>query len=288
MKRPGKNDLTLELAEDDGYNYTAASVGDTGDGILMAMAIGAAKSDFYESMSGIFCAVPYDMPTIGQKNNSYLFNCLLVNSSVQRPISETAGTHDQIVYSINYGVAGFGWIVMEQEIANEFLNLEEYLSKTIDKSIIQAYKADSIETLAGMMGVDAAALQATVDRYNELCASGEDTDCGKDAKYLSAIDDGTCYAVKEYDMTRSNYGGSKTEMDGAVLNEAGESIPSLYAAGIVPSGNALGDYYPGGEAFAIGVYMGYICGTNAAPYTILGMISKQRSKRFARPSPNFV
>ena len=40
------NDLTLELAEDAGYNYTAASAGDTGDGIVMALAVGAAKADF--------------------------------------------------------------------------------------------------------------------------------------------------------------------------------------------------------------------------------------------------
>ena len=256
------NDLALELAEDTGYNYTAACAGDTGDGIEMALAAGAAKSDFNESMSGVFCADPYDMPTIGQKNNSYPWTCLLVNNDAERPVSEAAGTHDQMVYYINMGEADYGWVIMDEEIAADFLNLDEYLNSSA--SYIEAYKEDSVEALAADMNVDAEKLQATIDRYNELCAAGEDTDCGKAAEYLSAIDDGTYYAVKEYDMTRSNYGGIKTGLNAAVLNEAGEEISGLYAAGIISSGDTFGDYYPGGEALAVGVYMGYIAGTNAA------------------------
>lgn len=116
------------------------------------------------------------------------------------------------------------------------------------------------------MGVDAKALVATVDRYNELCEAGEDTDCGKDAQYLSALDDGTYYAVREYDMTRGNYGGIVTDTEGRVINTSDEAIPGLYAADIVSSGDSFGDYYPGSEALSVGIHMGYICGQNAAAY----------------------
>ena len=259
------NDLCLELAADTGYNYTAACAGDTGDGIEMALEVGAAKSDFNESMSGVFCADPYDMPTIGQKANSYPFECLLVNGNAERPVSEDAGSHTQMVYYTYEGEADYGWVIMDQEIADHFVKLDEYLEATESgSSYIKAYKADSIEALAELMGVDAATLQATVDEYNLMCANGEDTDCGKAAEYLSAIDDGTYYAVKEYDLTRSNYGGIKTNTEGAVINSEGVAITGLYAAGIISSGDMFGDYYPGGEALAVGVYMGYICGTNAA------------------------
>ncbi len=154
---------------------------------------------------------------------------------------------------------------MDQEIAENFLNLDEYLDKTEKGSpFIKAYKEDSIEALAADMGVEEATLAATVTRYNELCEAGEDSDCGKDAEYLNALDVGPFYAVREYDMTRGNYGGIVTDYEGHVINNNDEIIPGLYAAGIISSGDTFGDYYPGGEALAVGVHMGYISGRNAA------------------------
>ena len=264
----GRNqELAEELAPTAYMNYTAAQIGDTGDGIVMARALGAKVYDYNESMSGVFSPDPYDMPTIGQKNNSYPYSILLVNDRGERPISETAGSHDQMIHFINMGYANGGWVLMDQEIAESFLNLDEYLEKTEKgSSYIKAYKEDSIEALAADMEVDETALLATVARYNELCEAGEDTDCGKDAQYLSAIDEGPFYAVREYDMTRGNYGGIVTDYDGRVINTEDEAIPGLYAAGIVSSGDTFGDYYPGGEALAVGVHMGYISGQNAAEY----------------------
>ena len=264
----GRNqELAQELAPNAVGNYTAAQIGDTGDGITMARAIGAQVSDFNESMSGVFAADPYDMPTIGQPNNSYPYEVLLVNDRAERPISETAGTHDQMIFFINDGYANGGWILMDQEIAGSFLNLEKYLSATEAGSpYIKVYCEESLEALAADMGVDADALLATVARYNELCEAGEDTDCGKAAEYLSALDTGPFYAVREYDLTRGNYGGLVTDYDGRVISESGEAIPGLYAAGIVSSGDTFGDYYPGMEALGTGVFMGYISGANAADF----------------------
>ena len=264
----GRNqELAQELAPNAVGNYTAAQIGDTGDGITMARAIGAQVSDFNESMSGVFAADPYDMPTIGQPNNSYPYEVLLVNDRAERPISETAGTHDQMIFFINDGYANGGWILMDQEIAGSFLNLEKYLSATEAGSpYIKVYCEESLEALAADMGVDADTLLATVARYNELCEAGEDTDCGKAAEYLSALDTGPFYAVREYDLTRGNYGGLVTDYDGRVISESGEAIPGLYAAGIVSSGDTFGDYYPGMEALGTGVFMGYISGANAADF----------------------
>ena len=38
------------------------------------------------------------------------------------------------------------------------------------------YEADSIAELAEMIGLDPDTLTATVERYNELCSAGADTD----------------------------------------------------------------------------------------------------------------
>lgn len=264
----GRNqELAEELAPTAYMNYTAAQSGDTGDGIIMARALGAKVWNYNESMSGVFCPDPYDMPVIGQKNNSYPFNILLVNDRAERPISETAGSHAQMIHFINDGYANGGWVLMDQEIADHFLKLDEYLEKTENGNpFIKAYREDSIEALAADMGVDEKTLIATVARYNELCEAGEDTDCGKEAEYLSVLDEGPFYAVREYDMTRGNYGGIVTDYEGRVINEDDQAIPGLYAAGIISSGDTFGDYYPGGEALAVGLHMGYISGANAAVY----------------------
>ena len=44
------------------------------------------------------------------------------------------------------------------------------------------------DTESGAYELDAAAVQATVDRYNELCAKGSDDDFGKNPTFMRAID----------------------------------------------------------------------------------------------------
>ena len=128
---------------------------------------------------------------------------------------------------------------------------------------MKAYKSDSLEGLAEQIGVEAAVLAETVDHYNALCEAGEDADFWKDPQYLSPIEDGTYYAVKEYDMTRGNYGGILTNDFFQVVNEAAEPVPGLYAVGIISSGDYFGDYYPGREALSLCAHGGYIAGMHA-------------------------
>ena len=259
------NDLNAELAPETVGEYTATAVSNTGDGLTMALEAGAVLHPYQESMSGNFNADPYDMPVVGQPNNQFPYSVLLVDREGTRKVSEAAGPHAQQVFFIYEDAPDHGWVVMDQEIADSFLNLEDYLAKTEAGSpFITAYKADSIEGLAEQMGVDAEALAQTVERYNELCEAGEDADFGKDPQYLSPIDDGTYYAVKEYDMTRGNYGGILTNDSFQVVKEDGSVIDGLYAVGIISSGDYFGDYYPGREALSLCAHGGYIAGILAA------------------------
>ena len=261
-------DMTKEICNIASNNYTATAIGNTGDGITMALEVGAVLDDFQESMSGIFAPDPYDMPVVGQPYNSYPYESILVDSKGERKVSETAGTHDQMIYFVEDGIADYAWVIMDQEIANNFINLEEYLNKCANgDKVIQAYKEDSIEKLANDINIDPDVLQNTINEYNKMCINGEDSDFNKDAQYLSAIDDGTYYAVKEYNCTRGNYGGILTNQNGEVLREDGSTINGLYAAGIISSGAYFGDYYPGCEALSLGAHMGYIVGLNATKYS---------------------
>ncbi len=253
------DEINAEIAPETVGEYTATAVGNTGDGLKMALAAGAVLHPYQESLSGNFHCDPFEIPVVGQPNNQFPFSIVLVDRDGQRKVSEAAGPHDQQVFFIHEDDLDYAWAIFDQEIADRFINIDKFLEKTAGGSkTIQAFKADSIEALAEMIGVDAAALSATIENYNALCEKGEDTDCGKAADYLLPIDDGTYYAVKEYDMTRGNYGGILTSDSFEVVKADGSVVPGLYAAGLISSGDYFGDYYPGREALSLDAHAGYI------------------------------
>ena len=121
-------------------------------------------------------------------------------------------------------------------------------------------KADTIEELAEGLGIDADALVATVERYNELVAVGEDTDFGKDAYRLSAIDEPPFYGMKTGGLALCTLDGVVIDDDYRVLDVNDEPIPGLYAVG-VDSGCCYAHTYPNFGA-----------GTNAGRSATAGML----------------
>ena len=113
----------------------------------------------------------------------------------------------------------------------------------VERGII--YKADTLEELAEQVGfTNAERFLETVARYNEVCASGADTDFGVDAQYLPM----TCITEAPfYCMVRTVYkqwtdGGIFINKYGQVLDTKREPLPGLYAAGNIRSGLA-GSHY---------------------------------------------
>ncbi|WP_405487171.1 FAD-binding protein [Nocardia sp. NBC_00511] len=116
--------------------------------------------------------------------------------------------------------------------------------------------ADTLEGLAAEIGVPAAALVATVARFNEFAATGEDDDFGRgDEAYdrafsngespLAPIVTGPFHAAAFGISDLGTKGGLRTDTAARVLDEAGEVIPGLYAAGNTMAA-VSGTVYPGG------------------------------------------
>ena len=106
-------------------------------------------------------------------------------------------------------------------------------------------KADSLEELAGMMGVPKDDFLKTVERYNALVDKGEDEDFGKNPDYLkiSKIEKAPFYAIKRVPGVLTILGGLHVNQGLQVLDLEEQPIEGLYAAGNV-SGNFFGNDYP--------------------------------------------
>ena len=86
-----------------------------------------------------------------------------------------------------------------------------------------AFQADSIEELAEQIGAPADVLKASVERYNELCAAGEDTDFNKDAQFLYQVAEPPFYSTKVGACLLTSVGGVKVDRNLQCLD--GENQP---------------------------------------------------------------
>ena len=96
------------------------------------------------------------------------------------------------------------------------------------------YCADTIEQLAEYIGVEPAALSATVEQYNKVCAEGYDSDFAKDPHFLNAVAKAPFYAhvtTPSLGFALVTTGGFVTTNDQQVLNEDYQPIEGLYASG---------------------------------------------------------
>ena len=113
------------------------------------------------------------------------------------------------------------------------------------------YASETLEGALKLAGYEGEALQTALDqvaKYNELCATGKDSQYGKDSKYMVPIDTPPFYTCPANNSKTTSAGlvtlaGVETNNNLQVVDAAGNVIPGLYAAG-----NCLGERY--GNSYA--------------------------------------
>ncbi|MEN5034822.1 FAD-binding protein [Pseudomonas sp. TWI929] len=121
------------------------------------------------------------------------------------------------------------------------------------------WKADTLEALAGKIGIDAQGLASTVGKVNDYAHSGIDQDFGRggnvfDRYYgdcnikpnpcLAALRKGPYYAMRLDAGDIGTKGGLLTNAQAQVVREDGSPIAGLYAIGNC-SASVMGTSYPG-------------------------------------------
>jgi fumarate reductase flavoprotein subunit len=128
--------------------------------------------------------------------------------------------------------------------------------------------ADSIEELADRLGIAQETLKATIEEYNQFCATGRDTQFGKASRYLLPLTGKRFYACKFYPSGYGSLGGLKTDDSLRVVRPDGTAIDGLFSAG-TDCCSIFGDtymfYFPG-STMGFAINSGRMAGMNAVDF----------------------
>lgn len=127
-------------------------------------------------------------------------------------------------------------------------------------------KADTIEEVAEKLGLDPGTVVATVERYNEMCAAGEDKDFHKPPEVLFPLDEPPFYGFKNGCCMLSVHGGIHVNARFQVLDADEAPIEGLYAAGLT-AGDFWANSYTtrfAGISHGRNVTSGYLVGRELA------------------------
>src|SRR6476659_1077273 len=128
---------------------------------------------------------------------------------------------------------------------------------------------ESVEEMEKALGIPEGKLVASLRRYNENAARGEDPDFHKQPEYVAAQDNEP-WAAFDLSLGWAMYsgftmGGLAVSIDGEVLRDDGSTIPGLYAAGACASNIAQdGKGYSSGTQLGEGSFFGRRAGTQCA------------------------
>ena len=215
---------------------------------------------------------------------------LWVTTSGERFCDETVGYWDTHVGNANakFGKGGFTWNLMDDSILQRMMdegitnnvgveympgykpvNVLTEIQVAIDNGTTEVVAAESVEDLAGKMGIDPVVLHATVAENNAACAAGYDELFAKDRQFLRPLLGPRYYAVKGRTVFLGTMGGIRINEHTEVLDKKEKAIPGLYAGGF-DAGGMYGDSYPikgsSGLASAFAFNSGRIAGKSFLRY----------------------
>lgn len=233
--------------------YILGNTNDDGLGIRMGMSAGGVAMN----LDQLFITAAAYPPEI-------LLTGVIVNKDGDRFVAED---------SYHSRTSAF---VLEQPDQTAYLIVDEAHMQMPEMPLIKFI--DGWETIAEMeaaLEIPEGKLAATLARYNENAARGEDPDFRKQPEYVAAQNKGP-WAAFDLSLGRAMYsgftmGGLAVSVDGEVLREDGSPIPGLYAAGACASNIAQdGKGYASGTQLGEGSFFGRRAGTHAASRTQRG------------------
>jgi succinate dehydrogenase/fumarate reductase flavoprotein subunit len=251
--------------------HALAFEGAAGDGMRLARAAGGGVEDdhaqpaFWSPVSGT--------AWLGGGRGAYPHLALdrakpgliAVNAAGRRFVDEAVSYHDFVVamHSSHASVPTVpAWLVCDRAFVERYgLGRVPPGRRSLRRHVASRYlaEADTLESLARSIGVDAAGLVDSVARNNRYAETGVDQDFGKGSTdfdrhngdpshkpnpCVGRIGPPPYYAMAVYPSTLGSSVGLRADADGRVLSANGAPIPGLYACGN-DMASIMRGHYPG-------------------------------------------
>ncbi|WEV39905.1 FAD-dependent oxidoreductase [Lactobacillus sp. ESL0681] len=286
-------DMMRELTSYDTSRLIPVSSGKgTGDGLQMAWNIGAQK--YNTGMAMLFGGYLKDPD---EPSFKYIAShmetaagqqpLLWVNEMGERFVNE------EVIYNFSYaGNALYTqnkvYSILDQSVIDRMINkgnfmglgvyvrrgekltkLQGELDAAVKANKPYIFKADSLSELASKMNLPEDKFEQTIAQYNNFCTTGTDSDFGKDAEYLVKVANGPFYGFELNVGAFCTMGGLRVSTKNEVLDNDGQVIAGLYAAGNDASGLTGDTYGPNMPGTCVGYafYSGRNSAKNAVEYS---------------------
>ena len=268
----------LQDAADRGPSGSQAN--NSGDAIISATEIGAGL----RNMGSCWASPVFRIPGEDRARPSFferaLPGAIMVDGAGKRYLNEAASYHvvgQQMM--AHHKAGGHSWLVFDGRFRFKYPAgplmplIPDWLHGRNVRSVVR--KSSTIDGLAKRIGVDPAALLATITEFNEDAQTGIDRQFSRgSATYdrlfgdasvkpnpnLAPLDKKPFYAMPIYGGDIGTNGGVNTDEFARGLDLGGAPIPGLYAIGNC-AGSVMGMSYPGaGATIGPGMIFGYVAG----------------------------
>ena len=234
---------------------TTNAEGAQGQGIDMATAVGAATVDMDQIQI-------HPTVHIEEDGNAHLITeglrgdgAILVNAEGKRFYDEVS-TRDKVSAAIIAQPDKSAWLDVDQSMVDKSAVIAGYIKSGYTVT------GATYEELAKAMGVDEATFVSTMNTWNQAVEAKSDAEFNR-TSFANPLTTAPYYAIKITPAVHHTMGGIVINPKAEVLNEKGEVISGLFAAGEV-TGGVHGANRLGGNAVADFVVFGRIAGQSAA------------------------
>ena len=248
-------DLVVHFKPDLKGTVTTSAPGVTGDGIIMAEAVGADLVDIDQIQLH---------PTVEQSTSMLITEgvrgdgAILVNQEGKRFINELL-TRDVVSAGELAQPGSYAYIIFDQHLRDGLKAIEKYVSTGI------TVQGDTIEELAEQLDIDPATLADTLAKWNQYVADQNDPEFERTTGMEADLSQPPYYAIKIAPGIHHTMGGVKINTSAQVIDVNGNPIPGLFAAGEV-TGGVHGGNRIGGNAVADIVVFGTVASESAVAW----------------------
>lgn len=246
-------------------DFDKKQFGKTGDGHLLAMSAGAVMEPqgHTKMMHDFDSALMFEEPFLYLNMNGERFTNEYTGFVYMGNVLRGQPSYKGSMLDADHKSGSKGWYctIYDSDYVNwdkdSFVDgmvppfvMEKFIPGAVEepqgvfKNLIDLHRCDTLEELAKELDIPYENMKCSVDRYNELCEKGCDTDFGKPSKYMHKIEKAPFWGARKHIRVSAEVSGVLTNEHGQGLDAGGNVIDGLYCVGNLGGGFYGGADYP--------------------------------------------